>query len=453
MAYEVESPSETEAQVRITVTPAEVQKAFDGQFRKLAQQVKLPGFRPGKIPRKILEKKFGGEVEQEVLQNLIESEVRAAIQEHELMPLEPPRIEKEQLVRNAEGGLLLELKVQVVPSFELPDYKSLQIPTPAIEVKEEDVEKQLEQARAQAARLEDAGQGPAAPGDMIKADLTYQFLDGSSLPVMEDRLIDTHSGILDGFACTQAIGAFAGQTVGSRVKITMDLPKDHPLEEHREKTSVIECLVKEIHQVHLPELESAEFLEQFGVKTTAELRERIRSHLRSRLEGQRNRMVEETCIEQLLDRCHFPISAEFLQRMVENEKQRSREQAAEQGADSAQVEQDLLMRESRMQADLEKGLRAAILLDRIADAEEIKVEDRDIQVHFQLMSRTMQMPAQDLFNYYAESGQLSQLVGSLRRDKVRNFLRTSATMTEEMERGRGSEQPSPPSTQAEEEEN
>ncbi len=440
MSFEVDASSETEATVSITVPSARIEEAIQLQLQDLMGKVKLPGFRPGKVPRNIIRKKYGEAIETDVRQKLLQDEFRSAIEENDLRPVQAPTLTPEHLEPKESGDLQVEFQLELIPRFVLGEYKGLRVSAPPVTIKDEDIQREIENLQHQRGTL-DPVEGAAGDGDTVIADIQMSFLDGTSLPVQEERLIDTKRGSVDGIPCEAAIGHFVGLERGSEAKLSVEIPEDHPLEEHRGKTAIAMCTVKDIRRVNLPELDSPEFLQEFGVESVDALREIVAGRMNEEVERRKHRLLEAMCVDQLLERHPFTLPPKHLQEAVDAEKERVRKEMTEQGAAPEDIERQLLEGEGRLQQQSERRLRETIILDRIAEAEKIEVQEEQIQHHFAMMSQVLQMPAQQLFDHFAESGSLHSVVEGIRRDNTRRLLRESAITTDEMDRAETSSTP------------
>lgn len=423
MTHAVSTSSETEATVTIEVPAQTLGKAVEDELRSLAHRVKLPGFRPGKVPQALLRKKYGAAVEAEIRQKLVEHEFREALAESRLRPLAPPALEPSQMEPKEDGAIRVELKLEVVPEFELRGYRDLQVTVPPVELSEADVDREIEGLRREQGTMEVVEGEGAKDGDYVVGDLQYQFLDGTSLPVLENRLIETATGNIDGVRSEAAIGKFLGAGPGSKVKITLRLPDEFPIEEHRGKTAVLDIAVKDVRRVTLPEVSAPPFLAAFEVDSVEALRRRVRERLAAQLDHRRAKLQEDLCVDQVLERHPFVLPATYLQRAIDSERERLRKHLTERSVAPAEIEKQLLEVDGRLRQQTERRLRAQILLDRIADAEQVEVTQEDIERHFYGMSLALQIPAQKLFDHMSESGALRTVLQELRRDKVRRFLR------------------------------
>ncbi len=430
MAFEVETPSETQVKVRIRVPADEVAGAVEHEIGHLKARVQVKGFRPGKVPRQILEKRYGAEVSSEIARRLLEGAYREAVTQHHLHPIEPPVLKDEDLKPKEDGSLRMELELEVVPHFDVKGYDRFTVTPPPIELRDEDVDRELEGLRRQSATTETVADGLTANGDVVIADLVFQFLDGSTLPKFENRIIDTGAGLIDGVQCEAAIGKFAGAKRGDVVKITMKLPAEFPIEEHRGKTAVVDCIVKDVQRVALPDLGSPAFHERIGVKDLADLKDKVRERLLSMLRVQQDRAVEELCVDQLLERHPFALPAGFLQRACESERDRLRHDLVQRGVPAVDADRQVLEQEGRMRVAVERRIRAAIVLDRIAEKEKTQVEVSELEQQITYMARSWNVEPQKLLEHFESQGTIPRIVDDIRRAKVRQQLRAAAKPAE-----------------------
>jgi trigger factor len=430
MAFDVETPSETQAKVRVRVAPDDVAGAVEHEMGHLQERVRLKGFRPGKVPKQILQKRYGGDLSADVARRLIEDEVKEAISQHRLHPVEPPVLKEDDLKRKEDGSLEVLLELEVVPDFPLGSYEKFNVTPPPIQLGEEEVVRELEGLRRQGATTEPVADGLTADGDVVIADLQFQFLDGSSLPKFENRIIDTGAGLVDGVKCEGAIGKFAGCKRGDVVKITMKLPADFPIAEHGGKTAVVDCTVKDVQRVLLPATDDPAFLETLGAKSLDELKGKVRERLTAMLRSEQERAVEELCVDQLIDRHSFALPKGFVERACESERERVRRELLGKGVAAVEVDRQILEHDGRMRQAVERQIRSGVLLDRIAEKEQTQVAVEELERQLVLMARAWNVEPQRLYDQLKEQGLIPRIVDDIRRAKVRRQLRAAATPTE-----------------------
>jgi len=431
MAFDVETTSATQATVRVSVSPDAFAQALQAEIGNLSQRARIPGFRPGKVPKSLVAKRFGDSVGKDLRRKLFTDAFQAGLRERKLHPVEPPMVKDEDLAPAADGSMSVQLELEVIPHIEPTGYDRFSVTPPAMELKDEDVERELEGLRRQAADAAEIADGQTVAGDIVIADLQLAFVDGTTFPnKLENRIIDTGAGLCDGVACDDAKTKFVGAKRGDTVRVSMVLPDAFPVEAHRGKTAATDCAVKDIRRVTLPDLAAPEFLDRFKAKDLDELKAHLRERLKQVQKAQQDRAVEELCVDQLIERHAVALPAAFVVRNVEAERERIRRDLVNRGAPPADVEKQLLEQEGRIKADVERRIREAFLLDRIAEKQEVQVSTQELENQFMLMARSWQVEPQKLFDHFQSQGMLPRVVEDLRRAKVRRQLREAAAATE-----------------------
>lgn len=443
MPYEVQKPSETEVSVTIRLSSAALRSARESKLRDYAERARVPGFRPGKVPRKILEKKLGASLDSEVRSALVEQEFRAAVEEHELFLLRSPQVEEKDFQSAEDGGVTVSVTLEVLPNFPLGDYKGLEVSVPAVTVGDEDVDRQIEDLRKRNVYSEEI-EGPVEAGDFVETTPTYQFLDGTTYTPGEPIHVVTETGHVGTTQNDAAKDAFLGAKVGEQRKITLELDANFPEDEHRGKTAVVQCPISKILRARIPEIDEA-FLQKFGVEDEAGLRAMVKDRMAEFAGRQREQMIEELCVERLLATHEFPLPKTFLDAMKDDERARIRADLGQRGANAEQIETHLLEIEGRLGEEVERRTRAEILLDRVADTEKVRVEQEELSRAVVGMAMNMGVEPQALFDRLVESRQVGSVVSGLRRTKARRLLREHAVTADE--KGAGSAEGGGPPTE------
>ncbi len=438
MVFEVERRGETERTIRIEVSAKDLRKQLESELHQLSRRVKIPGFRPGKVPMSILEKRFGAAVKADAMRGAVEREYQKAIQENQLRPVQAPSIADDQLKPDEQGAVRVELEVEVLPPLVLKDYKGLRATVPDFEVTDEHVDTEIQKLRMQHSSVQEVADRPAQKDDMLVADLIYRFADGGSIPEQKSRTLHLERGEVDRIPCEELKTKGPGATIGSVLKLSVVLPDDFPIPAVRGKDAQIDCIVTKILKVVMPDAGSAEFLAKFeDVKTEAGLRDVVRSSLLDRVREQRDRMIEDMCVEQLIDRHPFSLPPKLRENAIQSERERLRRRLLDNSAAIEEIERHLLEVEGRLRDKVEHDLRAAILLSRVAEAESIQVSEAEMEAQLRVMSAMMQIPIQDLVEIYQRPDKATALLNNIREVKARRLLRTSA-VTSESEKGKTS---------------
>jgi trigger factor len=319
-------------QFKITVPASEVEDQITRRLDEVGRMVRIPGFRPGKVPMPLLRKRFGTSVRGEVLESTVQDSSAEAMKEHNLRPALPPRVE---IVSAAEGtDLEYTMSVELMPEMPEPDFAALGLEKLIVQVPDEDVDKALERL-AQAQRKSEPVERPAESGDILVADVVGHVGD-AEIPGSrgEGRQIELGAeGLLPGFT-EQLAGVAAGET--REVRVTF--PEDYGNAELAGKEGVFEVAVKEVRH-HLPAAIDDALAEAMGLENLAELRQEIRQRMQRDFDGVTRQRLKRALLDTLSERYDFPVPQGMVEMefnsiwaQYEGEKERRKQVAAEQAA-------------------------------------------------------------------------------------------------------------------------
>jgi trigger factor len=325
---------------KITVPASEVEDKVTRRLGEIGQSVRIPGFRPGKVPMQMLRRRYGPAVRGEVLETTVQDSSAEAMREHNLRPALPPRVE---IVSAAEGAdFEYKISLEVLPEMPEPDFAGLGLEKLVAEVPDEDVERSVERL-AEAQRKTEIVERPAEIPDLIVADVVGHVGDeeipGSRGP---DRQIELGAeGLLPGFA-DQLVGVRAGDKRDVRVTF----PPDYGNPELAGKEGVFEVTVKEVRH-RLPAAIDDELAKVVGLDNLGELRQEVRQRMQRDYDGITRQRLKQGLLDKLAERYDFPVPPGMVEMefqsiwaQYEADKERQKEAAAgampEAAADSAQ---------------------------------------------------------------------------------------------------------------------
>ncbi len=299
------------ASLSVTIPAEKHAAARNAIFANYSKNAAIPGFRKGKVPRTVIEKRFGAEIEKEVTDKVVNESLREAIKQENLNVLNVADFQPGGMT---DGNVNFTVRLFLAPEFELPNYKGLTITVPKVEVTDKNIEDVLQEQREQRATLKPAPEGKAAEtGDFISIDYTGS-LDGTPLTEIlpeADHFIATNSGFLlklsdDNFVpgfCQQLLGMRTGDT---RVA-TVTMPEEGINELIAGKSIVFSVSAGEIQEAELPELNDDFAASLADGKTLAELRDIIRenSEIQARQKDLQNKRV--AAMEALRDKIEFDL--------------------------------------------------------------------------------------------------------------------------------------------------
>ena len=406
----------------ITVPAEDFDKALDQAFNKVKKDIQVPGFRKGKIPRQMFEKRFGVEsLYQDALDIVLPGAYSKAIDETGIKPVDQPSVDVKEIEKGKD--LVLELEVTVEPDVELGEYKGLEGKEIDAEVSEDDVNEQIEALLGQYAELV-VKEGEVAEGDVANIDFKG-FVDGDAFEggEMEGHDLEIGSGtFIPGFE-DQLIGLKAGEE--KDVEVTF--PEEYQAEELQGKDATFKVKLNEVKEKEAKELTDEfvkEELEGFeGVETADEVKKQIEEDLKNFKEQERDYELRESLVVQAAENAKMEIP----EAMVESEQQRMlqeyEQRLAQQGLNlelfeqiSGQTKEDLL---EQMKDDAFKRVRTGLTLQAIAQAENIEATEEDVDNELQKLADQFQMAKDDIKKVL---GDLSVIENDIKNQKAIEFL-------------------------------
>ena len=425
MKSTVEKLSPTRVRINVEVPFAELAPDFERAYKQLAQQVRLPGFRPGKAPAKLLEARVGrGAVLDQVVNDALPSRYSEAVTASELSPIGQPEIE----VTKIEDGehLVFTAEVDVRPDIELPDLATLTISVDPIAVDDAEVDAELDTLRARFGTLKGVERA-AKSGDFVSIDLTAS-VNGEDLPegsteglsheVGSGQLIegldDAIIGLSEGESATFTTKLVAGDHAGDDAEVTVTL--------------------KSVKERELPDAddEFAGMASEFD--TLAELRENLTDQVRRVKRIHQAETIRDNALEKLLELVEVPLPEGIVQAQVDSALHNAIHQLDHDEAKLAEALEAEGSSREKFDADnreaAEKAVKTQLLMDAIADKLEIQVGQNDLTERVVLMSRQYGIEPQQLLQLLQQNNQLPAVFADVRRGLTVAAVVEAATVTD-----------------------
>lgn len=398
-----------------TIASAEVDKAFEEKFEEVNENVPLPGFRVGRAPQHLLEKKFGKYIAQEVTSKLLQDTFEDTLKEEEWDILGDPDfdIPDDPAERGADYsfGVTFELR----PSVEVDSLDFLKADKTEAEVKDEDVQDALERAARSQAKTERVDEGGVPEHALVTCRISACVMeDGEEQEfyASEDLEIDLDDPEIPGLPLPALGEALLGKAMDEQGSVEITLPDDYPDEEWRGLPGNVVFEVLEIKRREIPAIDDA-FAEAMGAETLDELRERVRDGLRAEQQREIDEKATDELIESLCEK--FPLE------MPEGLITRTAKSMLQERLGRDQVEESGEVWDEAC-ADARKQMHSYFLLEAIAEDELIFVSDRDIDDYFAELAPRMGMPAEQVKEMYDRAQMTGGLRRELRERKTREHL-------------------------------
>ncbi|GAA0947866.1 MULTISPECIES: trigger factor [Streptomyces violaceusniger group] len=414
MKSAVENLNPTRVRLTVEVPFEELKPSLDAAYKKINQQVTVPGFRKGKIPARIIDQRFGrGAVLEEAVNEALPKFYTDAVNEGELNPLGQPEVDITELKDNEL--LTFTAEVDIRPAIEIPDYSGIEVTVDAVEVSDEDIDKSVEQLRERFATTSPVERA-AAEGDIVVIDLEAK-VDGE---VLED-------GVATGVTYTIGSGelldgideAVTGLEAGGEATFTSELKGGSA----QGKEAEVSVKVSEVKARELPELDDdfAQLASEFD--TLEELRADSRKRLERSKKFEQATQAQEKVLDALLELVEVPIPEKLLQDEINTRKHNlEHHQLGQMGLnlESYLQMQDKTAEEfdAELKEQAEKGIRTQFVLDELVNKEQLSVGQEELTEHLMRRAQSSGMSPDQFAQAVVEGGQVPMLVGEVARGKA-----------------------------------
>ena len=422
MKVQVEELSPVERKLSIEVPPEQVQSELGRAYAQLGRSVRLPGFRPGKVPRRILEQRFKGEVEDDVTRRLVERAYLSAISEHHVDAVGTPQLTPVRL--DQEKPFAFEARVEVRPKVDPKDYRGLPFKHVAVAVTDAQVDERLEAMRQRVARLEPVeGRTVAETGDFAIVDYTGT-IDGQPFPgsAAEDVTVEVAAGDL----MRGNVPELAGMVVGQKRELDHAFAADDPEEARAGKTAHFSFTLKGLKRQLVPPLDDDFAKEVGGGETLAELRSKVRGDLETAARNGAAQDERDQLVKGLVERNPFDLPKAMIERGLDAMLDGALRMMARQGLDPSRLNLDFSSLRDEMRPKAEAEVRGALLLQAVAEKEGLSVKSEDLDARIAQYATESGAPLHQVRKAFKEPEQRRALEQRVREEKTVEFLKAAA---------------------------
>ncbi|MBW2466066.1 MAG: trigger factor [Deltaproteobacteria bacterium] len=412
--------------LKIVLPKEEVSRELDAGFKKVKNDAKIKGFRRGKVPRHILEKTYGQQVRAEVAEKLIQDTYFDAVEKEKLDVVAHPEIKEP--VFEEDGSFSYEAEVDTRPQFELKDYKGLEIEKDKITVTDEEIDDEIERLRKEMAPLRSVEDRAARETDIVMVDFDG-FHNGEQMKEVHGE--DVNVDIGTGRHGQEFEKKLVGLNKGEESTVEVDFTADSPNPVLAGKMVEFKIKVKDIKERVLPELDD-EFAKDVGegFETLTALRDDVREQIYTGKEQVRAGDLNDRIMEKLIEANDFEVPARLVQFEI-NEYIKQMEETLKRGGmtlESAGVNR--AEAEERYRETAVKRVRGDFILKKIAELEDIKVLDEDLDNGFERIAKQYNMTVPEVKGYFQSRDDMLPFIGELLNEKVLKLLSEEAKFTE-----------------------
>ena len=451
IAVEVADVGVLRKSMTIRVPRAEIKSEMDSQYGELLSDAIIPGFRKGRAPRRLVEKRFNNEVGAQVQTRLMSNAYLAAVEKEDLKVLGDPMIWVDMKDKAAEGGkasklvdmptALEEIKlpaegdfefkceVELRPEFELPELDGIPLEKPKLEITDEDATSQVDRMRAIRGTFKPVDEGTKIiKDDLIICDMKMT-VDGNEVKTAENMTVAARPQVIEGVAMEDLGDKLVGKKAGDTVELEGELPDDYEREELREKNAKFTLKINDIKRLDMPPLDD-EFLKGQGFDTEVEYRAWIREQMTGELEEQLKRGLRGQVRKYLLDNTKLDLPEGVSGRQTERAVIGRIVELRRQGVPMEEIDKhaDELRTSAREQAMAE--LKLFFIFEKIAEKQEVEITEEDLNAQIAAIARAYNKRFDRVRDELARDGGLDSLYLQIRDDKCVDAIVEKAKITE-----------------------
>jgi trigger factor len=412
----------------ITVSAEEIKAKLDERYRELEREAMVPGFRPGRAPRRLVEKRFHDAVQEEVRLKVASESLQKAFEEQKLDVIGDPEVDPDGIKMPDGEAMTFSVELEVRPEFELPEYTGIPVDVKPPEVTDKDVEHALAHLRESNGKLEavPAG-GEAKENDIITGDLTIQAGDVMVVDRQGVRL-PVAAIAVEGIRLETLPEALKGAKAGETRSVTIAIADDHEKESLRGKSAEVRVKIAGIQRVALPD--DAALLKEADYEDMDALKSSLRRQLLAQSDNHHRQMQEEAVQQWLLEHSPFELPADLVKRHATSLLQRQVTNLQYRGVPVEEIEKRLGDIKSATQDQAAKDLKLHFILDKIAKKENTEATDAEVDARLRFIAAQYGRRDDRLREEMEAEGTLDNLRSQIREDKVVRMLLEKAKVAE-----------------------
>ncbi len=403
----------------IEVAQGRISEEYESFYKAVAPRAKVPGFRPGKVPRDVLVMHYEKNANDSVLETLLSESLPKALREKDLNPLATPEIRDIQFTKEK---LAYKAHIEVRPKVKLSRITGLSAKKEKVGIKPEDVEKALKQTQEMHAQYKAVEGRAAKMGDFIITDYAC-LIDGKEVEKRNDDWMELkEEEYLKGFSA-QLVGIKPGE----EKDVQISFPGDMADKRAAGKTAIFKIKVKEVKEKTLPALDD-DFAKQAGdYKNLDELKQKLAADLEKRDSEEKEAAFERELLNELIKHNKIEIPAGLLQRRTEYLTEQARQRFLQQGGTAEVFDKEKEKMQKEFESEARRQIHIAFLLDEIADVQKVTADDADLVKKYEILSRQYRQPKETVEKYYREHKEAKEtLLDQVRNEKVIEFLKQNA---------------------------
>jgi len=438
----IEDAGPARKKIIIEIPESRIQGKIDESYDRLKNDSVIPGFRRGRAPHRLIEKRFGESIRGDVKGQLLSEAYSQALEDNSLEPIGEPEIDDVEAIELPESGpLKFELEIEVTPEVDLPSLEGLDITREKAQVTDERINQQIDQYREQMGRMQPVADENAQvkAEDFVGADVTIfsgETIEEGAEPIAEHpgtyviaRDNDGDSrGHVAGIVVQDLGERLIGQNVGETIEIATTGPQSHENDAIKNQPIVIRIKINAVERLEPATME--QLIEQAGAEDEDKLREQISGMLEQQVQQEQQTKMRDQVREYLIDKVEMELPEGLTGRQIERQLQRQRMELMYRGTSEQDIEQRMAELRTESEEDARKQLKEFFILDKAAKDLEVEVAQNEINGRVAMMAMQRGRRPEKVRQEMQRSGELENLYLSIREQKTLDAIIEKANVTD-----------------------
>jgi len=414
MLKSVEDISSTKKRLKIEIPAETIEKEIRDSFEKVRRKTTLPGFRTGKAPMELIEKRFGKEVEQDVLDRIVPSGYVEALKEANVTPVANPVLE-ERIDFKRHQPFSMTLTVEIMPKIENLNYENIAVKEVPVSVSEEEIESVVQRQQEEKATYEPSD-GPVEMNDLVVLDYSAQSEEIGA----KDQVFKVGGSMFPKVFSEKLVG----RRKGDETVIETTFPADHPFEKVAGKQISLNVAVKDIKKVHLPAVDD-ELAKDIGFENLEQMKKRIGEEIEKAKKNEVAKMQKAEILKKLIESHDFAVP----ESLVESETAALASAAAANRRQQPAEEKDLETLKQEMGPNAVRNVKASLLIEAIGKEQSVAVSDDELKGAVVSLAQRLSVSPENIMKFYvSRDGSLEGLRNTLFEDKVLDLILSKASV-------------------------
>ena len=416
--------------ITVEIPEEKIKDALAEQFGELKRDVVLPGFRKGRAPMRLLEKRFGSDVSDQVKLKMLADASDAALKDNEIDVLGDPDIDHENIELPESGAFKFEFDVEVRPEFDLPETDGIPVDKTNVEITDEDIAEELENLQRRMGVWEPRESKAVEDGDQIVADVLVKIEGVDEIDKKDNiEFAVRENGFVAGVPVEDLPKVLKGAKHGDSKTAKVDIPATFYNEELRGKKVELDITVKDVKELALAEL-NEDFFKRFGVDDLDDLKDKIREAHEQQADQQGRQLMADQVYEYLLKSTDFELPESIIADQSQRIIQRQYSNLLMRGLKPEQLEEEMKTLQANSEDQAKEQMKLFFIIDKIAEKLGVEVGEEEINGHIAQVAAQKGKRPEQMRQELARDGSLAQFTLQVREQKCVEKLLESAKITE-----------------------